>query len=191
MAETRGSKLMQFVPHDNIVQNAELRLQTVLQYAPDGQQADEFWQFAQKIHYNSGKIVIPTPVTMNELEEMLMELGIIRSEEEREALTVTSAMARPRLGTVFAGQPYEAAMPFIHGSQGCVAFDCSHLSRDFKGPSSYVSSPMTEDTAVFGGSVNRVDGLAKAEALHDFKMIAVSTTCWLRWSETIRTPSSS
>ena len=86
MAAKLGSQLIHFVPRDNIVQHAELRRQTVLQYAPDSQQADEYRQLANKIHNNSGKGVIPTPVTMDELEEMLMEFGIMQSEEEREAL---------------------------------------------------------------------------------------------------------
>ncbi|MEL6205601.1 MAG: nitrogenase iron protein [Pseudomonadota bacterium] len=90
MASKLGSKLIHFVPRDNIVQHAELRRQTVLQYAPDSQQAEEYRQLAQKIHANSGKGVIPTPVTMDELEEMLMEFGIMQSEEEREALIAAS-----------------------------------------------------------------------------------------------------
>ncbi|MDX8355438.1 nitrogenase iron protein [Cognatiyoonia sp. IB215182] len=90
MAEKLGSKLIHFVPRDNIVQHAELRRQTVLQYAPDSKQADEYRQLAQKIHENSGKGVIPTPVTMDELEEMLMEFGIMQSEEEREAAIAAS-----------------------------------------------------------------------------------------------------
>ncbi|WP_068114929.1 nitrogenase iron protein [Tropicimonas marinistellae] len=90
MAEKLGSKLIHFVPRDNIVQHAELRRQTVLQYAPDSQQADEYRELARKIHENSGKGVIPTPVTMDELEEMLMEFGIMQSEEEREAMIAKS-----------------------------------------------------------------------------------------------------
>lgn len=90
MASKLGSKLIHFVPRDNIVQHAELRRQTVLQYAPDSQQADEYRQLAKKIHENSGKGVIPTPVTMDELEEMLMEFGIMQSEEERQALIAAS-----------------------------------------------------------------------------------------------------
>ncbi|WP_095590429.1 nitrogenase iron protein [Actibacterium ureilyticum] len=90
MAAKLGSKLIHFVPRDNIVQHAELRRQTVLQYAPDSQQADEYRQLAKKIHENSGKGVIPTPVTMDELEEMLMEFGIMQSEEERLAAIAAS-----------------------------------------------------------------------------------------------------
>ncbi len=90
MAAKLGSRLIHFVPRDNIVQHAELRRQTVLQYAPDSQQAQEYRQLAKKIHENSGKGVIPTPITMEELEEMLMEFGIMQSEEEREALIAQS-----------------------------------------------------------------------------------------------------
>ncbi|MCR8547466.1 nitrogenase iron protein [Salipiger sp. P9] len=90
MAAKLGSKLIHFVPRDNIVQHAELRRQTVLQYAPDSKQADEYRQLAQKIHANSGKGVIPTPVTMDELEEMLMEFGIMQSEDERLAAIAAS-----------------------------------------------------------------------------------------------------
>lgn len=90
MAAKLGSQLIHFVPRDNIVQHAELRRQTVLQYAPDSQQAAEYRELAKKIHANSGKGVIPTPITMEELEEMLMEFGIMQSEEEREAAIAAS-----------------------------------------------------------------------------------------------------
>lgn len=95
----------------------------------------------------------------------------------REALTVNPAKACQPLGAVFAGAGYEKTMSFVHGSQGCVAYYRSHLSRHFKEPSSCVSSSMTEDAAVFGGLINMVDGLANTKALYDPKMIAVSTTC--------------
>ena len=83
MAEKLGTKLIHFVPRDNVVQHAELRRQTVLQYAPDSQQADEYRALARKIHANSGQGVVPTPVTMEELEEMLMEFGIMKTEEQQ------------------------------------------------------------------------------------------------------------
>jgi nitrogenase molybdenum-iron protein beta chain len=95
----------------------------------------------------------------------------------RTALTVNPAKACQPLGAVFAAQGYARTMPFVHGSQGCVAYYRSHLSRHFKEPSSAVSSSMTEDAAVFGGLINMVDGLANTKALYDPDMIAVSTTC--------------
>ena len=82
LAKRLGSKLIHFVPRDNVVQHAELRRQTVIEYSPDCKQADEYRTLAKKIHENAGKGVIPTPITMEELEEMLMEFGIIKTEEQ-------------------------------------------------------------------------------------------------------------
>jgi nitrogenase iron protein NifH len=54
----------------------------VIQYAPDSAQAEEYRQLAQKIHDNAGKGTIPTPITMEELEDMMMEFGIMKTEEQ-------------------------------------------------------------------------------------------------------------
>ncbi|MBI5406426.1 MAG: nitrogenase molybdenum-iron protein subunit beta [Nitrospirae bacterium] len=96
---------------------------------------------------------------------------------QREALTVNPAKACQPLGAVFCAVGFEGTLPFVHGSQGCVAYYRSHLSRHFKEPCSCVSSSMTEDAAVFGGLNNMIDGLANAYALYKPKMIHVSTTC--------------
>jgi nitrogenase iron protein NifH len=82
LAARLGSKLIHFVPRDNIVQHAELRRQTVIQYDGTCKQAGEYRALAEKIHNNSGQGVIPTPITMEELEDMLMEFGILKSDEE-------------------------------------------------------------------------------------------------------------
>ena len=83
LAAKLSSKLIHFVPRDNIVQHAELRRQTVIEYAPDSKQADEYRQLATKIHNNSGKGTIPTPITMEELEQMLLDFGIMKTEEQQ------------------------------------------------------------------------------------------------------------
>jgi len=83
LAARLNTKLIHFVPRDNIVQHAELRRQTVIEYAPDSQQAAEYRELARKIHENSGKGTIPTPITMEELEEMLLEFGIMKTEEQQ------------------------------------------------------------------------------------------------------------
>jgi nitrogenase molybdenum-iron protein beta chain len=95
----------------------------------------------------------------------------------REALTVNPAKACQPLGAVFAALGFEKTLPFVHGSQGCVAYYRSHFSRHFKEPTSCVSSSMTEDAAVFGGLNNMIDGLANSYNLYKPEMIAVSTTC--------------
>jgi nitrogenase molybdenum-iron protein beta chain len=95
----------------------------------------------------------------------------------REALTINPAKACQPLGAVFAAVGFEKTLPFVHGSQGCVAYYRSHFTRHFKEPTSAVSSSMTEDAAVFGGMNNMIDGLANAVNLYKPEMIAVSTTC--------------
>ena len=95
----------------------------------------------------------------------------------REALTINPAKACQPLGAVFAANGFKGTLPFVHGSQGCVAYYRSHFSRHFKEPTSCVSSSMTEDAAVFGGLNNMVDGLANSYSLYKPEMIAVSTTC--------------
>ncbi|HYH19255.1 MAG TPA: nitrogenase iron protein [Azospirillum sp.] len=83
LAKRLGSQLIHFVPRDNIVQHAELRRMTVIEYAPESKQAEEYRQLANKVHANKGKGTIPTPITMEELEEMLMDFGIMKTEEQQ------------------------------------------------------------------------------------------------------------
>jgi nitrogenase iron protein NifH len=82
MAKKLGSKLIYFIPRDNVVQHAELRRMTVIEYAPDSAQAAHYRALAEKIHNNAGNGVIPTPITMDELEEMLMEHVILDAVDE-------------------------------------------------------------------------------------------------------------
>ena len=82
LAKKLGTKLIHFVPRDNIVQHAELRRMTVIEFAGQSKQADEYRQLASKIHNNAGQGIIPTPITMDELEDMLMEHGIMKPVDE-------------------------------------------------------------------------------------------------------------
>ncbi len=100
LAARLNTKLIHFVPRDNVVQHAELRRQTVLQYAPDSKQADEYRALANKIHANSGQGTIPTPISMDELEQMLLDFGVMKTEEQliaelaaKEAATKATASA--------------------------------------------------------------------------------------------------
>jgi len=82
LAKKLGTQLIYFVPRDNVVQHAELRRMTVIEYAPDSKQAEHYRTLATKIHANAGNGIIPTPITMDELEEMLMEHGIMKAVDE-------------------------------------------------------------------------------------------------------------
>jgi nitrogenase molybdenum-iron protein beta chain len=95
----------------------------------------------------------------------------------REALTVDPAKACQPLGAVLCSLGFEKTLPYVHGSQGCVAYFRTYFNRHFKEPISCVSDSMTEDAAVFGGQKNMFDGLANAKALYKPDVIAVSTTC--------------
>jgi nitrogenase iron protein NifH len=81
LARRLGTQMIHFVPRDNQVQQAELRRMTVLEYSPDHPQAEEYRQLAAKIKDNKN-LVIPTPITMDELEELLVDFGILGGEEE-------------------------------------------------------------------------------------------------------------
>lgn len=95
----------------------------------------------------------------------------------REALTVNPAKACQPLGAVLCALGFEKTLPYVHGSQGCVAYFRTYFNRHFKEPVACVSDSMTEDAAVFGGQKNMYAGLENAKALYKPEMIAVSTTC--------------
>jgi nitrogenase iron protein NifH len=79
LAKRLGTQMIHFVPRDNQVQRAELRRMTVIEYSPEHAQAEEYRQLARKIAENK-MLVIPKPLAMEELEELLMEFGIIEDD---------------------------------------------------------------------------------------------------------------
>ncbi|MBS0356673.1 MAG: nitrogenase reductase, partial [Proteobacteria bacterium] len=81
LAERLGTQMIHFVPRDNVVQHAEIRRMTVIEYDPTAKQADEYRALARKVIDNT-KLVIPTPLEMDGLEELLMEFGIMEQEDE-------------------------------------------------------------------------------------------------------------
>ena len=80
LAEKLGTQMIHFIPRDNAVQHAEIRRMTVIEFDPTHKQADEYRALANKIVENK-KFVIPTPITMDELEALLMEFGIMDVED--------------------------------------------------------------------------------------------------------------
>jgi nitrogenase iron protein NifH len=81
LARRLNTQMIHFVPRDNQVQQAELRRMTVIEYSPKHKQAEEYRILADKIQ-NNDDLRIPTPITMDELEALLMEFGIIKEEDE-------------------------------------------------------------------------------------------------------------
>jgi nitrogenase iron protein NifH len=81
LARQLGTQMIHFVPRDNEVQRAEIRRMTVIEYNPKAKQADEYRALAKKVIENK-KFVIPTPLTMDELEDVMMKFGILDEEDE-------------------------------------------------------------------------------------------------------------
>ncbi len=93
LAARLNTQMIHFVPRDNIVQHAELRRMTVNEYAPDSNQAHEYRELAKKI-INNKNLTIPTPIEMDELEALLIEFGILESDEEAEKLLAADKAAK-------------------------------------------------------------------------------------------------
>jgi len=92
LAKRLGTQMIHFVPRDNQVQRAELRRMTVIEYSPEHAQAEEYRQLARKIADNK-MLVIPKPLAMEELEELLMEFGIIQDDEPGVGIPAAAAVS--------------------------------------------------------------------------------------------------
>jgi nitrogenase iron protein NifH len=76
-----GTKLLYFVPRDNIVQHAEINRKTVIEYKPDSSQATEYRNLAQAVIDNTD-FTIPTPMEQERLEEILLEFGLMNINDD-------------------------------------------------------------------------------------------------------------
>ncbi|WP_425804754.1 nitrogenase molybdenum-iron protein subunit beta [Desulfitobacterium sp. Sab5] len=95
----------------------------------------------------------------------------------RKDLVINPAKACQPLGALVCALGVEGCLPFVHGSQGCAAYFRNNLSRHYREPISAVSDSMTEDSAVFGGQKNLIDGMENAYTLYKPKMMAIFTSC--------------
>ncbi len=64
-----GSRLVAYIPRSDIVQDAELNRKTVIEYAPQSDQAERYRVLAQQI-IQTTEFCIPTPLSMQDLEEL-------------------------------------------------------------------------------------------------------------------------
>ncbi len=76
LAKQLGSQMIHFVPRDNMVQHAEINRKTVIEHAPEHNQANEYRALAKAMDENQ-MFVIPTPLEIEELEKLLMDYGIM------------------------------------------------------------------------------------------------------------------
>lgn len=71
-AQMLGTQMLYFLPRDKIVSTAERAKMTVIEYAPDCEQAGHYRALAEKIEKNSG-FSVPTPISNDELECLLAD----------------------------------------------------------------------------------------------------------------------
>ena len=75
-AKKLGTQMIYFVPREKVVQRAEINRKTVIDFEPGHAQADEYRALAVKIDRNE-MLVIPKPIEMDILENLLVEFGIV------------------------------------------------------------------------------------------------------------------
>ena len=75
-AERIGTQLIKFIPRDMIVQQSEIRKQTVMQFAPDSPQAQIYRELAVEIVKNTHRTT-PTPMEIDELEELVFHWSLV------------------------------------------------------------------------------------------------------------------
>ena len=67
-----GSQLVAFIPRDPIVQKAEVRRKTVVEYASDSMQTACYLELADAIASNDSRVT-PAPLSQERLEELVLE----------------------------------------------------------------------------------------------------------------------
>ena len=80
-AKELGTQLIYFVPRDNVVQRAEIRRKTVIEYSPEARQAQEYRDLAKAIDENE-LFTVPQPMSQTRLEEILLEHGVLDSVDD-------------------------------------------------------------------------------------------------------------
>ena len=96
LARQIGTQMIHFLPRDNDVQRAEINKKTVIEWNATCPQADEYRKLARAID-NNEMFVIPKPLTIPELESLLMEFGLVGVSVARSALDRHCLLHRPVL----------------------------------------------------------------------------------------------
>lgn len=75
-AKRLNTQIIAFVPRNEMVNRAENMRKTVIQYAPDCEQAQVYRSLAQSIMDNEA-LTVPTPMSFEELEDLLARFGTL------------------------------------------------------------------------------------------------------------------
>jgi len=78
LASKLGTQMIYFVPRDNDVQRAEINRKTVIEWDGSVTQANEYRGLAKAIDENE-MFVVPTPLEIEDLEQLLLDYGIMEA----------------------------------------------------------------------------------------------------------------
>ena len=105
-----------------------------------------------------------------------------RALAARKAITINPCKTCQPVGALYCALGVHRCMPHSHGSQGCVSYHRTILSRHFKEPAIASTSSFTEGASVFGGGSNLKTALRNVFDIYHPDIVAIHTTCL---SETI------
>ena len=98
------------------------------------------------------------------------------------SVTINPAKMCQPIGGMYALFGIHAAVPLVHGSQGCAAYPMRMFNRHFQEAVQVAVSALGEEAAVFGGKKNLLESIENVIARKRPELIGVLTTCL---SETI------
>ncbi len=81
------------------------------------------------------------------------------------------------LGAAIVFRGIKAAVPFLHGSQGCATYIRRYLISHFREPMDIAASGFSEETSVFGGKQILKSGLENVCRQYNPRLIGIATTC--------------
>lgn len=81
------------------------------------------------------------------------------------------------LGASLVLRGIDGSMPFLHGSQGCATYIRRYMISHFREPLDIASSSFHEETAIFGGRQELLDGIRNVYEQYSPKLIGVVSTC--------------
>ena len=86
------------------------------------------------------------------------------------------------LGASLVFKGIEGCIPMIHGSQGCATYIRRYMISHFKEPMDIASSNFSEESTIYGGNKNFIQGIDNIRKQYSPKVMGIASTCL---SETI------
>jgi nitrogenase molybdenum-iron protein beta chain len=102
--------------------------------------------------------------------------------KQKRAVAINPIRACAPIGAMMATFGIHGALTINHGSQGCATYPRHQMARHFREPIEVATTSLTENTTIYGGRENLVEGLKNLYERFRPTMITVCSTCL---SETI------